>query len=71
MRLRFNPQPRLDCPPVVEVKLNLNCRDEIVPVLRALQHIYSDSKLRRETLDLVGADVNPKTSREHGRPGIG
>jgi len=68
--MRFNPQPRLDCPPIEEVKLNLNCRDEIIPILRALQHIYSDSKLRRDLLDLVGEDVNPKTSTEHGRPGM-
>jgi transposase, IS5 family len=70
MRMRFNPQPRLDCPPVNEVKLNLNCRDEIIPILRALQHIYSDSKGRREILDLVGDDVNRETSDEHGRPGM-
>jgi hypothetical protein len=50
--------------------LNLNCRDEIIPILRGLQHIYSDSKLRREILGLVGKDVNPETSTEHGRPGM-
>jgi hypothetical protein len=70
MRRRFNPQPRLDCPPIEEVKLNLNCRDEIIPILRALQHIYGDSKLRRDLLDLVGEDVNRATSSEHGRPGM-
>jgi transposase, IS5 family len=70
MRLRFNPQPRLDCPPIERVKLNLNCRDEIIPILRALQHIYADSKLRRGILDLVGEDVNRETSTEHGRPGM-
>ena len=70
MRMRFNPQPRLDCPSIGEIQLNLNCRDEIIPILRALQHIYSDSKLRREILDLVGADVNCGTSNEHGRPGM-
>ena len=70
MRKRFNPQPRLDCPPVEAVKLNLNCRDEIIPILRALQHIYGDPKLRREILDLVGADVNRETSAAHGRPGM-
>jgi hypothetical protein len=68
--MRFKPQPRLDCPPIEQVKLNLNCRDEIIPILRALQHIYSDSKLRREILDLVGEDVNCGTSNEHGRPGM-
>ncbi len=35
-----------------------------------MQHIYNDSKLRRDILDLVGADVNRKTSNEHGRPGM-
>ncbi len=70
MRMRFSPQPRLDCPPIEEVTLNLNCRDEIIPILRALQHIYSDSKLRQEVLGLVGKDVNPETSTEHGRPGM-
>ncbi len=70
MRRRFNPQPRLDCPPIEQVKLNLNCRDEIIPILRALQHIYSNSKLRREILDLVGENVNRETSNEHGRPGM-
>ncbi len=70
MRLSFIPQPRLDCPPVDEVKLNVNCRDEIIPILRALQHIYSDSKLRRKLLDLVGEDVNRGTSNELGRPGM-
>jgi transposase, IS5 family len=70
MRLAFNSQRRLDCLPIEVVKLNLNCRDEIVPILRALQHIYSESKLRREILDLVGKDVNRTTSRKHGRPGM-
>lgn len=70
MRMRFNPQPRLDCPAIEDVKLNLNCRDEIIPILRALQHIYGDSKVRRDILELVGKDVNPDSSAEHGRPGM-
>jgi hypothetical protein len=68
--MRFNPQPRLDCPAIEDVKLNLNCRDEIIPILRALQHIYGDSKVRRDILELVGKDVNPDSSAEHGRPGM-
>lgn len=64
------PLPRLDCPPISEVKLNLQCRDEIIPILKALQHIYSDDKRRREILDLVGKDVNPTTSRKRGRRGM-
>jgi IS5 family transposase len=64
------PQERLDCLPITLVKLNLNCRDEIIPILRALQHVYGDGLLRRELLALVGKDVNQSTSRKHGRRGL-
>lgn len=64
------PHERLDCLPIGEVKLNLECRDEIVPILRALQHVYGDVELRRELLRLVGKDINQETSRKHGRRGL-
>jgi len=64
------PQQRLDCLPIGEVRLNLNCRDEIIPILRALQHVYGDGQLRPELLRLVGNDVNEGTSRKHGRRGM-
>jgi transposase, IS5 family len=64
------PQERLDCLAITDVKLNLNCRDEIIPILRALQHVYSDAPLRRELLGLVGKDVNQGSSRKHGRRGL-
>lgn len=64
------PEERLDCLPINEVKLNLECRDEIIPILRALQHVYGDAELRRELLALVGKDVNGDTSRKHGRRGM-
>src|SRR6516164_4788506 len=69
MRLA-HPQQRLDCFPIAQVKLNLECRDEIVPILRALQHVYEDAAVRRELLQLVGKDVNQGTSRKHGRRGL-
>lgn len=70
MRLALQEQPRLDCPDVAGVKLNLHCRDEIIPILRALQHVYEDVPLRCEILDLVGKDVNGGSSRKRGRPGL-
>jgi len=69
MRLAF-PQERLDCLPICDVQLNLDCRDEIIPILRALQHLYGDAQLRRELLGLVGKDVNKTSSRKHGRRGL-
>jgi len=70
MRRAFDPQPRLDCPPINAVPLNTKCRDEIIPILRALQHLYGNDQLRREILALVGKDVNGTTSRKHGRRGM-
>jgi transposase, IS5 family len=64
------PPARLDSLPIHEVKLNLNCRDEIIPILHALQHLYQNDSLRRELLHLVGNDINQSTSRKHGRRGL-
>lgn len=64
------PEERLDGLPIGEVKLNLECRDEIIPILRALQHVYGDAGLRRELLALIGKDVNGDTSRKRGRRGM-
>ena len=36
MRKTFDRQRRLDCPSVTKVFLNLNCRNETIPILRAL-----------------------------------
>jgi transposase, IS5 family len=70
MRLAIQEQPRLDCPPVDAVPLNRNCRDEIIPILRALQHVYGQTQLRQEILDLVGKDVNGDSSPDRGREGL-
>ncbi len=64
------PEQRLDCVPIGAVELNLQCRDEIIPILRALQHLYSQAELRQELLTLVGKDINGATSRKHGRRGM-
>ena len=70
MRLAYQEQPRLDCPEVGRVELNLKCRDEIIPILKALQHVYEDVPLRRQLLGLVGKDVSGGRSRKLGRQGL-
>jgi IS5 family transposase len=69
VRLAYPPE-RLDCLPITEVKLNLSCRDEIIPILRGLQHLYGDAELRQELVGLVGKDVNQTSSRKRGRRGL-
>jgi IS5 family transposase len=70
MRKAFYSQPTLDCPAPHQVVLNLQCRDEIIPILRALQHIYTDKASFKTIMDLIGKDVNPTTSKKCGRPGL-
>src|SRR5262249_35956706 len=64
------PEQRLDCLPIGEVPLNRQCRDELIPILRGLQHLYGKAPLRRALLALVGQDVNRGTSRKRGRRGL-
>ena len=70
MRKAFSEQQRLDCRSVLGVELNLNCRDEIVPILRAIQHVYEQPKLRKQILELIAQDVNQDASAELGRQGM-
>ena len=70
MRKPFSSQQRLDCRTVLGVELNLDCRDEIVPILQALQHIYSQPELRDEILRLVAEDVNAESRDDRGREGM-
>lgn len=60
----------MDCDPLGNLGLNVDCRDEIVPILAALQHIYADATLRTQILDLISHDVNKDTSAECGREGM-
>ena len=70
MRKAFKEQPTFDCPTPDQVLLNLECRDEIVPILRRLQHIYGDCQVRNSILSLVGKDINRTSSKKLGRQGL-
>jgi transposase, IS5 family len=70
MRKAFEPQRRLDCPSIPDVRLNLNCRAEIIPILRALQHIYSRTEVRDSILRAIASDVNRESSAKRGRKGL-
>ena len=70
MRKAYSPQRRFDCSPIAQVSLNLECRDEIIPVLCGLQYLYLDATLRRKIVKLVADDLNAGTRRDVGRRGI-
>ena len=69
-RVAFDPQPRLGCTPILEVELNTGCRDEMIKILWAMQHIYGNPSLRDAVLQEIGNDVNATTSPKLGREGL-
>ena len=70
MRKAYSSQLRLDCQPIEQLKLNLNCRDEIVPILEALKHVFMQFDLRDQLVQLIAKDVNQSTRDDVGREGI-
>ena len=70
MRKAYSDQLRFDCLPIEQVTLNFECRDEIVPVLVALQHLYCQQELRDHVTQLIAADVNETTRTDIGREGL-
>jgi len=70
MRQSFSSQQQFDCPSVLGIQLNLECRDEMIPILAALRHVYSRPERRDAILNLVAADVNPDSRDDVGREGM-
>lgn len=70
MRIPHQPQLYLGCPSVTQVTLNSNCRDRMIPILRGLQHLYSQPRLRDQALDLITQDVVGDSDPNRGRPGM-
>jgi hypothetical protein len=75
VRQSYSTQLRLDSHRIDEVPLNVNCRDSMIPVLmipvlKALQHIYSKPELIDEIMSLIGSDVNGNMSPGNGREGM-
>lgn len=70
MRKHYDRQGRFNCTPIAELMLNYDCRDEVVPVLAGLQHVYTTDSLRKKVVDLVARDINQDSRRDVGRPGF-
>lgn len=70
MRQHYEKQRRFDCTAISELTLNYECRDEMIPVLAGLQHLYACNSLRNRLVKLVAEDINQDTRRDVGRPGL-
>jgi len=53
MRTRFEIQYELGTTPIEKIDIPLKSRDELPPVLRALQHIYTTPDLSRKVFSLL------------------
>ena len=70
MRVAFDPQLRFGSTPVLDVRLNTACRDQIIPLLAARQHIDGRPERRDDLLEAVAPDVNGTCRADRGRPGL-
>ena len=70
MRIPHQNQMHLDCVPIPQIQLNTGCRHRIIPVLRGLQHLYSQTSVMNQVLDLVEQDVSGNANRDRGRKGM-
>jgi len=70
MRIPHRNQLRIDCTPVTQVELNVECRAPMIPILRGLQHLYSCPYFRRRSLELIRKDVLEDADPDVGREGM-
>ena len=68
MRKRFEQQRKLGVISISEVKLPLKSRDELPPILRALQHIYATPELNEEVFRILEEKAleGKKKTRRYG-----
>jgi len=69
MRKRFEQQRKLGVLSISEVKLPIKSRDELPPILRALQHIYVTPALNEEVFKILEGKVL-KGKKKTGRYGM-
>jgi hypothetical protein len=70
MRKQINNQLGLDNTYISDIEFDLNSRHEIVPILMALQHLYSQPRLLNKILQLVESDIVDNSQKEKGTPGM-
>jgi len=70
MRKSHRDQLQLDCTPIEQIQLDVECRDRMIPVLRGLQHLYSQRNFREQALELIAQDVLQDADPDQGREGL-
>jgi len=70
MRTSFPANYECQQPPIQDVTFDLHPRHELTPILVALQHVYQDTQLCAQILQLIQDDVNGTSNPARGRLGL-
>ena len=70
MRVVQNVQMQIGEVDVSRVKFDLKSRDDIPKILRGLQHLYLDERLRTRLFELLEEHISPQVDKRNGRPGM-
>ena len=68
MRSNFQIQPQLNIVPIEKIKIPTNSRDQLAPILLALQWIYTTPEISRQIFELLEQKILPGKSKDKGRP---
>ena len=69
MRQKIEVQYELGATPIEKLKIPTRTRDEMPPVLRALQYIYTTPELNEKVFTLLDAKIR-RGKKQTGRPGM-
>ena len=67
MRKRFEIQLELGATPIEEIEVPIKSRDELPPVIRALQYIYITPEINEKVFKVIEKRIN---RYKNGRPGL-
>lgn len=70
MRNTINPQLQFGEVDISEIQISVKSRDDIPPILRALQHIYVTEEIREAVFALMEKHIVSNIDNNNGRPGM-
>ncbi len=70
MRVVQNTQMQIGEVAISAITFDRRSRDDIPKILRGLQHIYTDVRLRKKLFQMLEAKIVPAVDKGNGRPGM-
>ncbi len=70
MRTTKNLQMKFGETPISKIKISINSRDDIPPLLLGLQYIYITPELHESVFKILDEKIAPEKNHNNGRPGM-